>query len=124
MNDKILELEQKLAQLQGAEQTNSVWSLLDSQTKDLTPQDIETINANKSVRVNRQKMLDVFINMFLLSKYRNEFANIPAYRTLCEAYVNAVIKAKQDIAQHNADLEAENKKLKEELAKLKGVSNE
>lgn len=122
MSNRIAELEKKIQLLNNTtqKQTDSVWSVLDDRTKGLTAQEVEAIMSSKEVLQSKGKMLDAFVQMFLFSKYRNEFINIPSFRPLCEEYVNSVLNAKSGLYKHSIELEEENKRLKEELEKIRG----
>ena len=122
MPNIISELEKKIQLLNNTAQTHtdSVWSVLDERTKGLTAQEAEAIMSSKEVLESKNKMLDAFVQMFLFSKYRNEFVSISSFRPLCEEYVNAVLNAKSGLCKHNIELEEENKRLKEELEKIRG----
>lgn len=120
MTDKIKELESKILSLQGQQNTSPVWSLLDDNTKNLTQQEIDCINNDKSVSKTRNKMIDAFVSLFLFAKFRDEFANIPAFKTLCEQYVNAIMNVKNKLYKQNVDLITENERLKAEIERLRG----
>lgn len=119
MTDKIKELESKILSLQG-QNINPIWSLLDDNTKNLTQQEIDCINNDKSVSKTRGKMIDAFVSLFLFAKFRDEFATIPAFKTLCEQYVNAIMNVKNKLHKQNADLITENERLKAEIERLRG----
>lgn len=114
--DKIKELEQRIANINNTnKEANSVWSVLDNRTKEMTQQDIEAINSNSEVNTVREEMLNAFVGMFLFSKYRDEFASIPSFRPICDKYISTVLSVKSDIYKKNVSLEEENKRLKQEL---------
>lgn len=119
MTDKIKELESKILSLQG-QNTNPIWSLLDDNTKNLTQQEIDCINNDKSVSKARSKMIDAFVSLFLFAKFRDEFANIPTFKALCEQYVNAIMNVKNKLHKQNIDLITENERLKAEIERLRG----
>lgn len=114
--DNIKELEKKIAELNKKETDgNSVWSVLDNRTKEMTEQDILAINSNSEVNTVREEMLNAFVGMFLFGKYRDEFASIPSFRPICDKYISTVLSVKSDIYKKNVSLEEENKRLKQEL---------
>lgn len=114
--DKIKELEQRIANINNSnKETNSVWSVLDNRTKEMTQQDIDAINSNSEVNAVREEMLNAFVGMFLFGKYRDEFASIPSFRPVCDKYISTVLSVKSDIYKKNVSLEEENKRLKQEL---------
>lgn len=114
--DNIKELEKKIAELNKKEtDSNSVWSVLDNRTKEMTEQDILAINSNSEVNTVREEMLNAFVGMFLFGKYRDEFASIPSFRPICDKYISTVLSVKSDIYKKNVSLEEENKRLKQEL---------
>lgn len=114
--DKIKELEQKIAELNNkGSENNSVWSVLDNRTKELTEQDITAINSSSEVKSVKEEMLNSFVGMFLFSKFRDEFASIPSFRPLCDKYISTVLSVKSDIYKKNVTLEEENRKLRQEL---------
>lgn len=116
--DKIKELETKIASLNN-HTDNSVWSVLDNRTKELSKEDIEAINSSNDVKTVKEQMLTVFVDMFLFSKFRDEFASIPSFRPICDKYISSVLSVKSDIYKKNVSLEEENKRLKEELAEAR-----
>lgn len=119
MTDRIGELEAKLAMLQQNQNVSAksvIWGVLDDKTRDLSEKDIAAINSSPEVKSRLEEMMGAFTGMFLFGKYRDEFAAIPAFRPMCDKYIAAVLDAKAARYQHTAELEAENQRLKEELA--------
>lgn len=118
--DRIQELEQKIASLRNESPTKeSIWRILDENTKGISETEAAVISERENVKTAQADMMYAFVNFFLFPKYRDEFSSVPAFRTLCDKYISAVINAKQEGIKHSAELEAENKRLKAELARLK-----
>lgn len=119
--DRIQELEQKIATLQNAksESKDSIWSVLDENMKGISGAEAAVINARETVKTAQADMMYAFLNFFLFAKYRDEFSSIPAFRSLCSKYISEVVNAKEEGVKHSIELEEENKRLKEELARLK-----
>lgn len=124
--ERVKELEARIASLRNTQHTDvqqsTLWTTLDDNIKGISQQEIEAINADLEVSKARDAMMGVFTGMFLFSRFRDEFASIPAFRPLCDQYISAILKAKADTFRRATELEAENKRLKEELEKLKGVT--
>lgn len=100
-------------------QSGKYWELLDEATKNIDPQEAQSINANGAVKEARANMMSAFVDYFLFAKYREEFAALPAFRTFCDKYISALDTAKKERSQHITDLEKENEKLREELEGLR-----
>lgn len=122
--DRIQELEQKIASLkQGTNITkDSVWAVLDEKTKDLTEAEAAAISAKEPVKAAQADMMDAFIKFYLFAKYREEFVSVPTFRPLCVKYISAVMAAKEEGIKNTIALEEENRKLKEELERLRNGS--
>ena len=118
--DKIKQLEEKIAFLkEGSATSDSAWSVLDEKTRGLNEAEAAVINSREAVNTARADMMHAFINFYLFPKYREEFISIPTFRPLCLSYISAVTTAKDEGVKSAIELEAENKRLKEELARLK-----
>jgi hypothetical protein len=118
--DEIKELEQKIETLQnGKAVNNSIWLVLDENMKGISGAEAAAINARETVKTAQADMMYAFVNFFLFAKYRDEFASIPAFRAICNKYITEVVNAKEEGVKHAIELEEENKRLKEELARLK-----
>lgn len=123
MIDKIAELKNKIAAIEGHENQQAkspVWSVLDDKISGLTQQEIAAITSSESVKNAKAEMFNAFSEFFLFGKLRDEFASIPAFRPLCDKYIGAVLDAKASMHKRVADLEEENAKLKAELAAARG----
>ena len=119
--DKIKELEKQIAILQENKgvSKDSIWKVLDDNMNGINGAEAAVINARETVKTAQADMMFAFVNFYLFPKYRDEFASIPDFRSLCRKYISEVIKAKEDGIRSSIELEEENRKLKEELEKLK-----
>lgn len=119
--DKIKQLEEKIAFLKEEATTpvDSIWRVLDEKTKGINEAEAAVINSREAVNTAQADMMHAFINFYLFPKYREEFASIPTFRPLCNNYISAVVTAKEEGIKTAIELEEENKRLKEELARLK-----
>lgn len=119
--DRIKELEQKIASLQSHRNVSkdSLWSVLDESMKGINGAEAAVINARENVKTAQADMMYAFVNFFLFAKYRDEFSSIPDFHSLCRKYISEVMKAKEEGIKSSIELEEENKKLREELSRLK-----
>lgn len=119
--DKIKELENQIAILQDNKSVSkdSIWTVLDEKMNGVGEAEAAIINAREAVKVAQADMIGAFINFYLFPKYRDEFASIPAFRSLCRKYISEVVNAKEEGVKRSIELEEENRKLKQELEKLK-----
>ena len=118
--DRIKELEQKIAIIQnGNAVKDSIWKVLDEKMAGISNDEAAVISARATVKTAQADMMYAFVNFFLFPKYRDEFSSIPAFRPFCDKYISEVVNAKEEGVKHAIELEEENKRLKEELARLK-----
>ena len=118
--DRIKELEQKIASLKnGKTFKDSIWNVLDERMAGISNDEAAVISARESVKTAQADMMYAFVNFFLFPKYRDEFSSIPAFRPICDKYITEVVNAKEAGVKHSIELEEENRRLKEELARLK-----
>lgn len=76
------------------------------------------VMSQEPVKEVYREMMKSFTS-FLFEKYKEDFSTVPAYQPIVEKYVDTVIATAQNYGKHAQYLEEENKKLKQELERLK-----
>ena len=99
---------------------DSVWSRLKDSTVNMDVAQVTYVMSQESVKEVYKEMMKSFTS-FLLEKYKDDFATVPTFQPVVERYIDTVIKAAQNYGQHAQCLEEENKKLRQELERLKNV---
>lgn len=97
-----------------------LWSRLKDSAGSMDVAQVTYVMSQESVKEVYKEMMKSFTS-FLFEQYKNDFASVPAYQPIVEKYVDTVLKAAQNYGQHAQYLEEENKKLKQELERLRNV---
>lgn len=99
---------------------NNIWQLLIDRTKGMSQEEWDMVLSDKKVKTTQTEMFNAFLYQFLFEKYKNEFCSLPMFEPLCNNYVNSILSIRQGLYANNKTLAEENKRLKEELEKIKG----
>jgi uncharacterized protein Yka (UPF0111/DUF47 family) len=97
-----------------------LWSRLKDSAGNMDVAQITYVMSQEPVKEVYREMMKSFTS-FLFEQYKEVFASVPAYQPIVEKYVDTVLKAAQNYGQHAQYLEEENRKLKQELEKLRNV---
>lgn len=97
-----------------------LWSRLKDSAGSMDVAQITYVMSQEPVKEVYREMMKSFTS-FLFEQYKEAFASVPAYQPIVEKYVDTVLKAAQNYGQHAQYLEEENRKLKQELEKLRNV---
>ena len=98
----------------------SVWSRLKDSTDSMDIAQVTYVMSQEPVKEVYNDMMQSF-SSYLFEKYKNDFATIPTFQPVVERYIDTVIKAAQGYGQYAQSLEEENRKLRQELEKLRNV---
>ena len=97
------------------------WSRLKDSADAMNEAQKQFVLSQESVRRMYEEMMGSF-NSFLFEKFKDDFAAVPAFQPTIERYVDAVLMSAQDYGKHVANLEEENKRLKQQLEGMRNVS--
>jgi hypothetical protein len=117
-------LEQKLKELGNKTPTDKIgyWHKLSSHCSKMSADQLKYIEKNKNVVETQKKMMDAF-NLFLFEKYKEDFAEIEAFKPLCESYVNTVLSTCDEYADVLTRTLEENEELKKRISNLERKQN-
>lgn len=96
------------------------WSRLRDSAGSMDIAQVTYVMSQEPVKEVYREMMKSFTS-FLFEKYKEDFSTVPAYQPIVEKYVDTVIATAQNYGQHAKYLEEENKKLKQELERLKNA---
>lgn len=90
------------------------WSKLKDSTDSMSDAQKGYVMNSEEVKKKYKDMMKSF-SSFLFEKYKEDFAAVPAFQPVIDEYIATVLNTAQDYGKHTADLEEENRKLKEML---------
>ena len=93
------------------------WERLKDATGAMDVAQITWVMSQKEVKEAYDRLMAAF-NSYIFERYKEDFAGIKAYQPLVDDYINTIIKSAEHFGQHAKDLEAENEKLKQQIAEL------
>lgn len=96
------------------------WNRLKDSTGSMDASQIQYVMSQEPVKKVYRDMMESF-KSFLFEKFKEDFSAVPAFQPTIEKYVSTVIESAQSYGKHAADLEEENKRLKEQLEELKNA---
>ena len=96
------------------------WGRLKDSAGGMDVAQVTYVMSNESVKEVYREMMKSFTS-FLFEKYKEDFSTVPAYQPVIEKYVDTVLATAQSYGQHAQHLEEENKKLKQELERLRNA---
>lgn len=96
------------------------WGRLKDSAGGMDVAQVTYVMSNESVKEVYKEMMKSFTS-FLFEKYKEDFAAVPTFQPVVEKYIDTVLKVAQSYGQHAQCLEEENKKLRQELERLKNV---
>lgn len=93
------------------------WDRLKDATGAMDVAQVTWVMSQKEVKEAYDKLMAAF-NSYIFERYKEDFAAIKAYQPLVDNYINTIIKSAENFGQHTKDLEAENEKLRQQIAEL------
>lgn len=98
------------------------WNRLSDYTAKMSPDQQAFVNSDETVISAKGAMFEAF-SLYLFEKFKDDFCNIDNFKTLCDNYVDSVIKAGSSYEGHVTQTLDENKKLKQRIAELERKLN-